>query len=146
MRAVTLPAAVAAAIAAHARRDRPYECCGLLLGSASVIADAVPARNLASPPETRYLIDPLDHFAALRVARSRGLEVVGAYHSHLRSPAQPSPTDLAEAFGGFLFLIISLARPEPAEPAAPAEPAEPELLAWELEHGNFVPVSLVRTA
>lgn len=70
----------------------------------------------------------------MRVARSRGLEIVGAYHSHVASPPRPSEIDRAEAFPGFLFLIVSL-----------AEPSAPELAAWELDDGNFVAVSLVRT-
>lgn len=130
--AVSLPAALAARLVAHARRDRPRECCGLLLGTASALLDAVPARNL-EPRPTRYRVDPADHFAALRAARARGLEVVGAYHSHPDSPPRPSPTDLAEAFPGFLFLIVSLAAPDAA------------LAAWRLEAGNFVEVTLVGT-
>lgn len=139
-RSVSLPSPVAAAMEQHARREQPRECCGLLLGTASTIVEAVPARNLAEQP-TRYLIDPREHFAAIRLARSRGLDVIGAYHSHVSSPPRPSPADLAEAFSAFLFVIVSLARPKPE----PVEPAEPALRAWELENGNFVPVSLVRT-
>jgi len=131
---MTLPAHVASAIVAHARREQPQECCGLLLGTASTIVDAIPVRNVAERPGIRYAIDPKEHFAAMRLARTRQLEVVGAYHSHVRSPARPSETDLAEAFSDFLFLIVSL------------NGSEPDLAAWELQAGNFVPVSLVRTA
>lgn len=130
-----LPARVAEAIEAHARREQPLECCGLLLGTAVEIVEVVEARNIDARPASRYAIDPEAHFAALRLARSRGLTIVGAYHSHLATPARPSQTDLAEAFSNFVFLIVSL-----------AQPSAPELTAWELRDGNFVPVSLVRTA
>ena len=39
--------------------------------------------------------------------------MVGAYHSHPRSPAVPSATDIAEAVpGAFLYVIVSLALPD----------------------------------
>ena len=37
---------------AHARRERPEECCGLLLGDGAQIVEARPARNLADDPES----------------------------------------------------------------------------------------------
>jgi proteasome lid subunit RPN8/RPN11 len=129
---VILPDAVAAAIIAHARDAAPHECCGLLLGDRTRIIAAVRANNAADDPSRRYLVDPHDHFAALRIGRSRGQEVIGAYHSHPRSDAAPSATDQAESFEQFLYLIVGLG----------LEP--PEVRAWKLADGNFAPVSLVR--
>jgi [CysO sulfur-carrier protein]-S-L-cysteine hydrolase len=101
------------AIIDHARRDAPLECCGLLAARGGVIDEAIPARNLKASP-VAFLIDPADHFAALKRARAAGLEIVGAYHSHPRSPAIPSPTDLAEAhYEEFLYVIVSLAAATP---------------------------------
>jgi proteasome lid subunit RPN8/RPN11 len=97
------------AVITHAREASPSECCGLLIGAGTGIDEATPARNLAEGP-SRYLIDPADHIAARRAARSRGLEVVGFYHSHPQSAAWPSPTDLAEAaYPEAVHLIVSLA-------------------------------------
>ena len=48
------------------------------------------------------------------------------------SAAQPSPTDAAEAFGDFLFVIVGLG-------AGP-----PEVTAWIWADGNFTAVPLVR--
>lgn len=97
----------------HARRDAPLECCGLLAAREGVIDEAIPARNLKASA-VAFLIDPADHFAALKRARAAGLEIVGAYHSHPRSPAVPSPTDLAKAhYEEFLYVIVSLAAAAP---------------------------------
>lgn len=97
----------------HARRDAPLECCGLLAARDGVIDEAIPTRNLDTSP-VAYLIDPADHFAALRRTRAEGREIVGAYHSHPRSAAIPSATDLAEAhYEAFLYVIVSLAGAEP---------------------------------
>ena len=99
------------AMIAHARDDAPLECCGLLLGAQGVIEEAVRARNLRHS-RTAYLVDPADHFAAIRRARKEGRTIVGAYHSHPRSPAVPSPVDLLEAqYPDFLYVIVSLADP-----------------------------------
>ena len=129
---MTLPDGVAAAIIAHARETAPLECCGLLIGDGSGIAGAIRARNIAHDPARRYLVDPHDHLAAMRLARDRGQQVVGAYHSHAQSRALPSVTDASEGFGNFLVLIVGLG-PDP-----------PELRAWTLVDGNFVAVPLVR--
>lgn len=95
-------------IVAHARESRPRECCGLLTGKDDQIVGTVRARNVADLP-TRFLIDPHDHLAALRSARSTGLDVVGFYHSHPHSGAYPSPTDLAEAtYPEAVHLIVGL--------------------------------------
>ena len=97
----------------HARRDTPFECSGLLAARHGVIEDAIPTRNAKASPVV-FLIDPADHFAALKRARAEGREIVGAYHSHPRSPAIPSATDLAEAhYEEFLYLIVSLAGSTP---------------------------------
>ena len=129
---MTILPAVEAAVVAHARAAAPEECCGLLLGDADTIHAAVQSRNIDDQPVRRYLIDPAVHLAAIRDARSRSLEVIGAYHSHPRSPAVPSATDADAAFGDFLFLIVGLA----------ADP--PDLRAWRWDNGNFAAVPLVR--
>lgn len=119
---------------AHARDSAPLECCGLLLGRASEVIDLVRTRNVADQPERRYRIDPADHFRVIRDARQAGLDVVGAYHSHPRSPAIPSATDGAEGFSSFLFVIVGLVGDSPG------------VTAWHWVDGNFVPLRLVLTS
>jgi proteasome lid subunit RPN8/RPN11 len=127
---VRITAEVIRAIEAHARETAPDECCGLLIGTPDVITLSVPARNIADERRRRYEIDPRDHFDAIRRARTLGLDVVGAYHSHPHSAPVPSQTDRAEAFESFLFLIVGL---------------ESETRGWRLSSGNFVEIPLVRS-
>jgi proteasome lid subunit RPN8/RPN11 len=102
------------AIVAHARRDAPNECCGLLIGRPGEIIEAVPASNGASDPSRRYDIAPVDHFAQIRRCRtingaqSENFAVLGAYHSHPRGGPEPSETDTAQAFRDFVFVIVGL--------------------------------------
>ena len=123
------------AVEAHARETVPEECCGLLLGRDGEVVEAARARNIADDRVTRFLIDPEDHFAARRAARARGLDVVGFYHSHPRSAAEPSARDLAEfSYPHHLYLIVSLN----------VEPAGIGL--FRLDEGNFHPISFVTVA
>ena len=108
MASITIRKAVVSDMLAHAREEAPRECCGLLVGRGTSIVRNMRARNLDASA-TRYLIDPEDHFAAIRAARSESLDVVGAYHSHPSSTPVPSATDIAEADSGsdFLYVIVS---------------------------------------
>jgi proteasome lid subunit RPN8/RPN11 len=97
----------AEALILHARGEAPRECCGLLIGRPGLVERIVPATNVRAS-EASYLIDPRDHFAAIRAARAEGLSVIGGYHSHPRSQALPSATDLAESAGpDFLYVIAA---------------------------------------
>lgn len=129
-----LRGAVRRAIEAHARRDHPNECCGLLIGNATTILEAVACPNVAQDPRRRYQIAPEDFFAQITRCRSaaESVRIVGAYHSHPRSAPEPSPTDAAEAFAGFLYVI-----------AGPADGSSPmTMLAYELVDGELQPATL----
>ena len=120
------------AIVAHARAEAPLECCGLLLGVAGVVEEACRARNMRRS-ETAYLVDPADHFAAIRKARRQGQAVLGAYHSHPQAAAVPSPADRQDAWAApFLYIIVSL-----------ADPHAPDLRGYHLEGDSFVAAALV---
>ena len=109
VQSINIPANVVRDMLDHAREAAPRECCGLLIGKDDSIVRSVRARNLDSKA-TLYLINPEDHFSAIRSARAEGLEVIGAYHSHPSSAPVPSPTDVAEANSGadFVYVIVSL--------------------------------------
>jgi proteasome lid subunit RPN8/RPN11 len=128
---ITLPAAVAAAIEAHARSEAPNEACGLLAGSLATgqVMAFHPARNaLASP--YRFDIDAGDLVDILDGVESAGQELVAIFHSHPRSPAVPSPLDRREARYAVFQLVASLAAPEF------------EMRAWRLVDGEAVEVPL----
>jgi len=109
----SLKSDVLTAVLAHAREASPAECCGVLIGTAGEVVEAIRTRNIADRP-TRFEVDPKDHLDARRSARARGLDIVGFYHSHPHSPAKPSDADKAEAnYPDHLHLIVSLASDPP---------------------------------
>jgi proteasome lid subunit RPN8/RPN11 len=98
------------AIRQHGEETYPHECCGVLLGRASVsgdspdissvndVEDAVRAGNTRTDSaHNRYHIAPQELVKIQRLGRGRGLDIVGFYHSHPDHPAQWSQTDFAEA-------------------------------------------------
>jgi proteasome lid subunit RPN8/RPN11 len=108
-----LKSEVIQAVVAHAREAAPAECCGVLLGAADEVVEAVRTRNIADRP-TRFEIEPIDHIRAQKSARGRGLDIVGFYHSHPHSSAVPSETDIAQAnYPDHVHLIVSLASDPP---------------------------------
>jgi proteasome lid subunit RPN8/RPN11 len=125
------------AIREHARRDSPTECCGLLIGTAAEVLEAVATTNVAADPLRRFEVSPIEHLAQIRrcrdaVARGRpGLGVVGVYHSHPRSSPEPSPTDWEHAFEDFLYLIAGPVGDEPME-----------IRGYRLSAGRFAPADV----
>jgi proteasome lid subunit RPN8/RPN11 len=95
-----LPASVRRAIVAHARREHPRECCGLLVGGRGRVTHAIAVRNVArGDRRRRFRLDPAGHVRWQRLLRdvSPALGILGAYHSHPAGRAWPSETDVAEA-------------------------------------------------
>lgn len=102
----------------HARAGYPNEACGLIVGTAAA-ADGgqalrfEPTRNKAASPH-RYEIHP-DDLLRLTLATDDANEVFWAIvHSHVRSPAYPSPTDVGLAlYPDALYILVSLAEELP---------------------------------
>ena len=91
-----------------AARAHPLEACGLLLGSANLIAQVTVCANIHATPHSRFEIDPAALIAAHRRARAGGPQVAGYWHSHPTGAALPSPTDQASASGdGRIWAIVA---------------------------------------
>jgi proteasome lid subunit RPN8/RPN11 len=111
----TLPLALVTAprdaIRAHGEATYPFECCGALLGTADdrQVVEALPLPNSTEEgPRRRFLITPKDYLMSERQAHSRGLALLGFYHSHPDHPARPSEHDLAHAWPNLHYVILSV--------------------------------------
>ena len=117
----------------HARQLDPYECCGLLAGkngaashqyritntvandtTALQVFEGAQVKRLGdlvdtTRAEVAFFMDPKEMLAAFKDMRERQLEITVIYHSHPRSPAIPSSTDIGLAYyPDVAYLIISL--------------------------------------
>jgi proteasome lid subunit RPN8/RPN11 len=98
----------------HGEATYPHECCGFLLGKregdTNVLGEVHAAENERTESrETRYLITPEQYKRADDYARSRGLGVVGYYHSHPDHPAAPSAYDLDHScWPGESYIIVAI--------------------------------------
>jgi [CysO sulfur-carrier protein]-S-L-cysteine hydrolase len=116
---VQVSADLVQAIIDQARSEDPNESCGLIVGDRPAAEGGAPlryepVRNRAASPY-RYEIHP-DDLLRLTIATDDADEVFWAIvHSHVRSPAYPSPTDVGLAFyPDAIYLLVSLAEEEPA--------------------------------
>lgn len=127
---------------AHARREYPNEACGLILGDGPASAGGRPLRfvptvNAAASPY-RYEIDSRDLLRLTLEADDRDEAFWGIVHSHVRSPARPSPTDVGLAFyPDALYVLVSLADDQ-ADPAT----GRPDVRAWRIVDGDVSEVPL----
>lgn len=97
------------AIEKHALETQPSECCGLLSGENGVITTLHPLPNEADRPEVRFFATPEGLFAAMRRIREADQSLLGIYHSHPRTAAYPSASDVEMAFyPEAVYFIISL--------------------------------------
>lgn len=96
-------------LVAHAREDLPNECCGMIGGRDGQATSVVRVKNAAASP-LRYEMDPQGQFDALKGIEGAGEELLGIYHSHTRSAAYPSQTDVNEAvmWPEQVYVIVSL--------------------------------------
>lgn len=105
---LTVTSEALGAMIAHADREEPGECCGILYGVSGHIARAQATANVHSDPARHFEIDPQALLDAHRSARVGGAGVAGYYHSHPNGRAAPSGTDRASASGdGRIWAIVA---------------------------------------
>jgi proteasome lid subunit RPN8/RPN11 len=108
-------------VIAHAQAEAPNECCGYMSLKDGTVEEVFRAENLRNSPYG-YEIDPKSLLAANDLD-DEGLGVA-IYHSHPRSAAEPSQTDINLAlYPHWLYVIVSLA-------------GDPEMRAWRIADGR----------
>jgi proteasome lid subunit RPN8/RPN11 len=146
---------------AHARREAPDECWGLLAGEGTRVLGVFPCENGADPAERPFLYrtEPRSQRAADDAIGARGWQILGIYHSHTHTQPYPSPTDIGEAnpfLGDIVYVLISLrtarqpfvyrgmAREEweRAHAFAQTRPARPEVRGFYIRDGRAEPADL----
>jgi [CysO sulfur-carrier protein]-S-L-cysteine hydrolase len=118
------------AILAHLRAWLPVEGCGLLAtsfaqkGTAERVERYFPGTNIHRSP-TSYEMDPAEVIAALQEIEANDWRLGAIVHSHPATAAEPSATDLRQAFyPGALMVIVSF------------KSITPNLRAWRVESND----------
>ena len=95
-------------IVAHAVRDAPNECCGVVLERDGAVTAVQALENLAASP-FRFDIDG-SALIPLLFGEDDGTQLAAIYHSHTRSEPYPSQTDVNFAAGwpGTEWLIVGI--------------------------------------
>ncbi len=136
----TLTTAIRDAIIAHALAEQPNEACGLIAGTAPAAKGGTATtwhatRNRAASP-LRYEIDPEDLLRVTLAIDDADQVIWGIVHSHVRSPARPSPTDVGRAlYPEALHVIVSLAEADPVT-------SHERIRAWRILDGAVFEVAL----
>jgi [CysO sulfur-carrier protein]-S-L-cysteine hydrolase len=118
-------------IVAHARDELPNECCGLIAAENGRAVKLFRTSNAEASP-VRYGLDPREQYQIMMEIELSGWILGAIYHSHTRSPAYPSQTDVNLAFyPGALYLIVSL-----------QDADRPELRAYRIVDGQIDEVEL----
>jgi len=101
---------------AHAREDLPNECCGMVGGMDGEALIVIPVVNSAASP-LRFEMDPQGQYNALKAIEDDGMELLAIYHSHTKSAAYPSQTDVNQAVNwpDAVWVIVSLEDPDAAD-------------------------------
>ncbi len=121
---VALEPQVGEAMIAHARFSHPQEACGLLAGASGSVRMVYCLTNRDRSP-TRFTVDPTEHFRAMRHAEQRGWQIMGVFHSHPSTAAEPSVLDVAGALDPqWLYVVVGLSGPAP------------EVRAFDICHGD----------
>ncbi len=114
---LTIDQATYDAIVAHARRDHPDECCGVVAGpvGSGTPTRFIPMVNAARSP-TFYEFDSMDLLRLYREMDAADEEPVVVYHSHTATEAYPSRTDVSYASEpGAHYVVVSTRDPETVE-------------------------------
>ncbi|MEE8423973.1 MAG: M67 family metallopeptidase [Thermodesulfobacteriota bacterium] len=98
----------------HAKETYPFECCGLLVGKykndkEKEILEVCGVENRNKDrANDRYEIDPGDFYRLDKEASSKGMDILGVYHSHPDHPDRPSDVDREIASATYSYIIFSV--------------------------------------
>ena len=116
----------------HSKADDPNECCGLIGGIGDEAITLHRMENTAHSP-LRYEMDSKEQLTVCKQIVEAGHDVVGIYHSHTKTAAYPSQTDinLASGWPDAVYFIVSLEKAD-----------EPDVRGFKIRNGQVEDVDI----
>jgi proteasome lid subunit RPN8/RPN11 len=104
------------AIVAHARRDHPDECCGVVAGKDGTATRMFRMENAERSP-TGFTFDSAEWLRVYRAMDDADEDLLVVYHSHTMTEAYPSRTDVRWSVNtpGSSWLLVSTREPDVEE-------------------------------
>jgi proteasome lid subunit RPN8/RPN11 len=104
------------AIVAHARRDHPDECCGVIAGRDGAATRLFEMDNAERSP-TGFTFDSAEWLRVYRTIDDADEDLLVVYHSHTATEAYPSRTDIRWSVNtpGASWLLVSTREPDTEE-------------------------------
>ena len=110
-----LPQTMVDQVLAHARRDHPDECCGVISAKDGVATRLFEMQNAERSP-TGFVFDSAQWLTVYREIDDADEEPLVVYHSHTMTEAYPSRTDIRwSATAGFAHWLLVSTRSEEQE-------------------------------
>ena len=120
-------------IVSHAREDAPNECCGIIAADGERAVELYRTANVEAS-SFRFVIDPPELLRIYNEIEDAGRQLGAIYHSHTRSAAYPSQTDITFAanWPGVVWVIVSL-----------EDGDSPDVKAFLIAEGEVTPTELI---
>jgi len=110
-----LPQSMVDQVVAHARRDHPDECCGVIAAKDGVATRLFEMQNAERSP-TGFVFDSAEWLKVYREIDDADEEPLVVYHSHTMTEAYPSRTDIRwSATAGFPHWLLVSTRSDELE-------------------------------
>lgn len=128
---ICIPKVLLRKLIAHASREYPLECCGILAGKNNKILKVFPMKNTEKSPSS-YFMDPAEQYQVFRQLEQENLELLAIYHSHPYSDAYPSPKDIDLSYYPDTFMVIISLR----------QLQNPAVAAFRIEEGRMEKIAI----
>lgn len=105
---IRIPKFIYQKMVAHAKKEWPLECCGILSGRDGIVEKAYELPN-EEGSSVRYSMSPREELRVFEEMEKESIDMIAIYHSHPHTLPFPSETDVKLAFyPEVASIIISL--------------------------------------
>lgn len=124
-----VPQSIYEDMVAHCRSEYPKEACGLLVANAVGTVETVYRMKNVEESPIGYTMDPNEQLQVEKRMRQHNQRLIGIYHSHTASAAEPSTVDVSLAISPDIsYVIVSL-----------KDRAHPDVQSYRIDGARVIP-------